>query len=123
MDTIGDRIKELRNVLGFNQDLFGKKINVKQSTIAGYENNTRNVLDRPINDICRVFHVSYMWLTNGDGEMFTNSDAAIKEKVDQIMESENDFHKKLIESVIDLDDETLIALKRLVDKLANKKVD
>lgn len=123
MNTIGDRIKELRIAMEMNQTEFGKKINKKQTTIAGYENNTKTVLERTVKDICRECRASYAWLMFGDGEMFSNNDAALKDKVDRIMESENDFHKQLLESIIDLDDVTLLMLKALVDKLANKKAD
>lgn len=121
--TVGERIRELRKDLNLTQTDFGSKIGLKQAVIGQYENNTRNVTDRAIKDICREFHISYAWLTNGDGDMLSNSDAALKGKVDQIMESENEFHKNLIESIIDLDDETLMILQTLINKLANKKAD
>lgn len=123
MSTIGERIKVVRDHYNLNQSDFGEKIGVGYAAIGLYENGKRQVRDRVINDICRAYHISYAWLANDDGNMLSSSDAAIKEKVDQIMESENDFHKRLIESIIDLDDETLIILQKLVDKLANKKAD
>lgn len=118
-----DRVKEIRTKLNMTMELFGKRLGVTRTAISNIEGGYRNLTEQMKKAICREFHVSYAWLTNGDGDMFSNSDAAIKEKVDQIMESENDFHKKLIESIIDLDDETLIMLKTLIDKLANKKAD
>lgn len=121
--TIGERIREIRKALDLTQTDFGKRIGLKQAVIGQYENNTRNVTDRAIKDICREFRISFAYLMYGDGEMFSNNDAALKERVDRIMESENEFHKQLLESIIDLDDETLLMLKMLVDKLANKKAD
>jgi len=39
MDTIGERIKELRNKNELTQEELGKKINVGKTTISNYENN------------------------------------------------------------------------------------
>lgn len=118
--TIGDRVKELRNYLNLNQTEFGNKINKKQTTIAGYENNSKNVLDRTIKDICRVYNVSYAWLVNGDGDMFSNSDAILKDKVDQIMEGSSDLHKKILKSVLELDDEDLIYFEKWLSNFIDK---
>ena len=49
----GKRIKELRNALNLNQTNFGEQLGLKQTTIAGYENNHRELTDRTISDLCR----------------------------------------------------------------------
>ena len=48
-----DRLKELRQVLKMNQTEFGKRIGLKQSSIAGYETGVRNPLDAVINSIAK----------------------------------------------------------------------
>lgn len=121
--TQNERLKKIREVLNYTQKDFGKKIDVGQTYLSQIESGDRPLTEKIIKLVCYEFHVSYAWLVNGDGEMFSNNDAALKDKVDRIMESENDFHKSLLESIIDLDDETLLMLKILVDKLANKKAD
>ena len=67
---IGERIKEIRNVLNLNQSEFGQEIGVKQAAIGLYENSHRNITDRVISDICREFNVNENWLRYGEGEMF-----------------------------------------------------
>ena len=121
--TVGERVKYVRKELGFTLDKFGDKIGAKKSTMSAIETGRNAVTEQMKRSICREFHVSYMWLSDGVGDVFSNNDAALKDKVDRIMESENDFHKQLLKSIIDLDDDILLVLKDLVDKLANKKTD
>ena len=62
------RIKAVRTSLGLSQAEFGKRIGVRQSTIANYERGFPP-LDAAITAICREFHVREEWLRNGTGEM------------------------------------------------------
>lgn len=121
--TQNDRLKLVRETLNYTQTEFGKKIDVGQTYLSQIEKGDRPLTEKIIKLVCYEFHVSYMWLVNGDGEMFTNSDAALKDKIDIIMESENDFHKQLVKSIVDLDDDELLVLEELVNKIANKKTD
>ena len=63
--NLGERIKFLRKELNLNQTEFGKKINIKQGSIASYESGTRKPLDTVILSICREFNVREEWLRNG----------------------------------------------------------
>lgn len=67
------RIRELRNELKLNQTEFGKRLGVKQTTIAGYETGAKNPMDAIINSICREFDVNEEWLRTGHGDMFKES--------------------------------------------------
>lgn len=118
MQTIGDRVKELRISRDLSQTEFGQKINKKQTTIAGYENNTKTVIERTKKDICRVFNVSYAWLVDGIEPMYSDNDAYLKEKIDIIMEGENEFHKNLVKQTLDLTDDELTLLYKIIKKLA-----
>lgn len=71
--TIGERIKKIRKTLQLNQVSFAKKINLKQAAIGLIENNQRNVSDRVIQDICRVYNINENWLLFEKGEMFAQS--------------------------------------------------
>ena len=67
---MNNRIKELRKNLGLNQTDFGEGINLSKSQIACYENGSRNITDRSINDICEKYRVNEDWLKFGTGEMY-----------------------------------------------------
>lgn len=64
--TIGGRIKQVRKEAGLSQQKFAEVIGAGQSTIAGYENGTKNPIDPIIKSICREFNISEAWLRNGE---------------------------------------------------------
>lgn len=121
--TSGERVRILRKELNLTLEKFGEKIGMKKNSISQIENNRNALTEQTIKSICREYHVNYSWLVNGDGEMFSNDDADLKERIDQIMEGESDFHKTLIKSIINLDDESLAVIQALIDTLSNYKKD
>lgn len=124
LETIGDRIRILRKIKNLNQTKFGEKLNVKTSTVAGWENNFRTVGDRTLNDIVRIYGASKYWLQTGKGEMFVQQDILIVEKIDDIMSGENEFRKKLIKSIVNFNDDEILLLEKIVNELStNKKTD
>jgi transcriptional regulator with XRE-family HTH domain len=66
---VNERIKKLRKVLDLTQTEFGRRIGVKQNTVALIEGG-RKTSDQTIFAICREFNVSEEWLRTGEGEMF-----------------------------------------------------
>ena len=67
---MNERIRELRKSLSLSQTEFGKRLGLKQTTIAGYETRGRVPIDAVISLICREFNVNESWLRNGTGPMF-----------------------------------------------------
>lgn len=118
--TKGERIKYIRKELGLTLEKFGDRIGTKKSTMSAIENGRNSVTEQMIKSICREFHVSYAWLTNGDGDMFSNSDAILKDKVDQIMEGSSDLHKKILKSVLELNDDDLIYFEKWLSNFIDK---
>lgn len=74
MNTIGDRIKEIRKQKGYTQQKFADALGLKQNTVATYEMNKTIPSDRTISDICREFGVDKIWLETGVGEPFRPMD-------------------------------------------------
>lgn len=67
---MGERVKELRKVLGLSQEAFANKIGLKGSSLSLIESNQRNVTNQNIISICREFGVNEDWLRTGSGSMF-----------------------------------------------------
>ena len=95
---------------------FGEKLGVTKTAISRLEKNERNVTDQMIKSICREFHVDYIWLTTGAGEMFQDSDEVFLEQIDRIMAGENELHKKILKGAASLDIEDLEAIDRIIQK-------
>lgn len=68
--TIGDRIKQVREALGYTQTEFADRIGVGFSSISKLEANINNPSPRTVKGICHEFGVNINWLRSGTGEMF-----------------------------------------------------
>lgn len=121
MKELKDRIKFVRTSKNLSQDEFGRIINLSRSQIAGYETGAKNVTDRAINDICREFKINEEWLRNGEGEMEAKmtSDEEFTFLVGAFAAEGNDFKKRIIKAMLEIenkDDWELIA--SVVERLA-----
>ena len=110
MKELKDRIKFVRTSKNLSQDEFGRIINL-----------SRNVTDRAINDICREFKINEEWLRNGEGEMEAKmtSDEEFAFLVGAFAAEGNDFKKRIIKAMLEIenkDDWELIA--SVVERLA-----
>lgn len=121
MKELKDRIKFVRTSKNLSQDEFGRIINLSRSQIAGYETGAKNVTNRAINDICREFKINEEWLRNGEGEMEAKmtSDEEFAFLVGAFAAEGNDFKKRIIKAMLEIenkDDWELIA--SVVERLA-----
>lgn len=114
---MGNRIRELRKKLGMNQTEFGARIGLKQTSIAGYENGSRNPLDSIIISICREFNVNETWLRTGEGSMFNEADSGI-DLVTRAMLGQSENKKKLLRLISDMPDDLL---DKMMEYLESKK--
>ena len=124
--TQGERVRAVRKALNLTLDKFGKSLGVGKTAISLIENGKNNLTDANIKAICREFNVDYIWLTTGEGEMFFDSDDTIFEAIDRIMVGEDEFHKDLFKTFVNLTSDEVRALKQIMDKfmaIRNEKKD
>ena len=114
--TQNERVKEVRKTLGLTLEKFGERIGVTRGSMSNIENGNRNLTEQMTKSICREFSVDYIWLTTGDGEMFVDTDDDFIERIDRIMAGENDARKNLFKFMLELSDEDIEALDRLMKK-------
>lgn len=76
METIGERIKQLRTCQNLNLTLekFGERVGVTKTAISKIEKNERGTTEQMFRSICREFNVNPEWLRNGTGSMFLELD-------------------------------------------------
>lgn len=85
-----------------------------------FENGNRNLSERTIKDICRIYNVNEEWLKNGTGPMYKpRSDNEIIAKfVNDVMESRSDdFRKRLINALSQLDEREWKVLEEIAKKM------
>ena len=111
-----ERVKEIRKTLGLTLEKFGERIGVTRGSMSNIENGNRNLTEQMTKSICREFSVDYMWLTTGEGEMFIDTDDDFIERIDRIMAGEDEARKNLFKFMLELSDEDIVALDRLMKK-------
>lgn len=114
--TQGERIREVRNTLSLTLEKFGDRLGVTKVAISNIEKGNRNLTEQMTKAICREFNVDYMWLTTGDGEMFIDNDDDFIERIDRIMAGEDEARKNLFKFMLELSDDDIAALDRLMKK-------
>ena len=115
MVTQGERIREVRKSLDLTLEKFGERLGVKKNAISALENGRNSRTDQMTKAICREFHVDYIWLTSGEGEMFVESDDDFYSRIDQVMAGENEASKNMIKTLLYASDDDIEAFDRLVD--------
>lgn len=70
--TENERVKAIKEALNLTLEEFGEKLGVTRQAISNIVNGNRNVTEQMRTGICREFNVDYLWLTTGEGEMFTD---------------------------------------------------
>lgn len=72
METLGNRIRRIRQDAHLSMDKFGEAIGVNSSSVARWENDQNAPAESKIKLICREFKVNYDWLVDGTGEMYSD---------------------------------------------------
>ena len=114
--TQNERVKEIRKTLGLTLEKFGERIGVTRGSMSNIENGNRNLTEQMTLSICRAFSVDHMWLTTGEGEMFIDTDDDFIERIDRIMAGEDEARKNLFKFMLELSDDDIAALDRLMKK-------
>ena len=70
MQSVGERIRMLRKLLGLTQEEFAKRIGRTKSAIAIYEAEKRIPDNATLILISKVYNVNLEWLKEGKGEIF-----------------------------------------------------
>ena len=109
MNSINDRVKQIRISIDKNQTEFADMLGFAQSGIAMIESGKRSVSDRHIKTICSVFNVSESWLRTGDGDMFVQDSSTLLQQLCE-QYSLDDRQQALIESFLTLSNEQRSAI-------------
>ena len=115
----GERIKQIRTSLGLTLEKFGDRLGVTKVAISNIEKGNRNLTEQMTKAICREFNVDYMWLTTGEGEMFVATDDDFQARIDQIMFGQDESRKNLFKMMIDMSDEDIHALERILKNISS----
>lgn len=121
METLADRILEIRKANGLSQAAFAAPLNLSQNFIWMVEKGQRDPGDRTIADICRVFKVDETWLRTGVGEMHVPKtrveelDAIFSEALEGVSDKD-----KLLRAIASIPDSAFPALSEFFRTIAKE---
>ena len=97
-----NRLKELRTVLGLNQEEFASALKIGRSTIANYEAGTRAPVASVISLIIQKWNVNEEWLRTGEGPMFVDVSRAdeLARLIEDTMSDESGEIKRRIATAV-----------------------
>lgn len=121
---MNERIALVRKSLGLTQEKFAEQVGLSRNFMWMIESGTRVPSDRTISDICREFNVNETWLRTGEGEMFNQitQSEKIAAFLGDITENDgDDFKRRFVEMLAELEPEDWKLLERMAEKLQKKK--
>lgn len=114
-NSIGARIKIVRKNFNLTQEELGKLLGVQNAAISKMETDRVVPTDASIKLICATYHVNYLWLTQGVGEMLEKIDTDAL--VDKYMAGESEWAKSVMKSFAKLPDEEWYKFRDLIEKI------
>lgn len=121
---MNERIALVRKSLGLTQEKFAEQVGLSRNFMWMIESGTRVPSDRTISDICREFNVNETWLRTGEGEMFnqiTRSEKITAFLTDITADDGDDFKRRFVEMLAELEPEDWKLLERMAEKLQKKE--
>lgn len=118
MQTIGERIKELRlsQEPRMSQEQFARRIGATPTVISRYEAGLREVPSTVIHSVCREFNVNREWLVNGRGEMTVPTASRTLDEVARRY-SESRTFRAILDVYAGLDDTSRAMFERYIERL------
>lgn len=118
---IYERFKYLRkDKLKLSQTEFGQRVGVTRGVINNIERKLVEPKELFIKQVCKEYHVSYLWLTQEQGEIFDNDKTTIITELTQEYNLD-ELDIKIINSYLQLEpDERAVFKKYLKNILQNK---
>ena len=122
MEPINERISVLIAEIGITKTAFANKLKVSQSFVSQICSGNSGVSDRTVVDICDKFNVNETWLRFGEGSMFVERtrEEEIAMFLGKVADGPNNFKKRLISVLANLDEDGWQLLADMAEKLAEE---
>ena len=122
---MNERIKKILEELGLKKVEFAERLHISRPFASELCSGAKSPSDRTISDICREFGVDERWLRTGEGEMFAKPTAAgdkiMDFAADVARDDDEEFRKRFVAMLADLDPADWALLERLAEKITKKE--
>lgn len=121
MDTIGKRIKMVREKANLNQAAFGAILNVQKAAISKLETDLNQPTETSIKSICEKFNINEVWLRTGEGGeknmyMILSDEDRFFLNLGKVSTTKNNFIRNIINFLAE-EPEKILALEEVLKKL------
>lgn len=119
MLDIVERFIAVRKSTGLSQTEFGARVGVGIGVIKNIENRKVPPKDLFLKTVCKEYHIDYIWLTTGKGEMFLNDTEMIFDELSEDYKLD-ELDRKIIETYLKLDHSKRMVLKEFLKEIFEK---
>ncbi|MGS2517582.1 helix-turn-helix domain-containing protein [Clostridioides difficile] len=117
MESLGDRIANLRKELDINQKELATKVGITEASLSRYENNLREPKSEIIVRLAKALETSTDYLLGvNDNTKISKEDKLIIENL-----SVSEKNKKLLEKIYSLEKEDREAIEKMIDNAYLKR--
>lgn len=118
LKAIGERVAYVRNQMNVSRNKFGEPLGLSGDEINNIERaRVKNVPVSKIKLICATFGVDYHWLTTGEGDMLHVSDNALADRIEELLEGENETAKAIFKALAAFDESDWKTVQKFIDEL------
>ena len=118
--TQGERVKEIRTALSLTLEKFGEKLGVGKTAISKIEKNERSLTDQMAKSICREYNVTYDWLMDEDGDMFSDLPQTVLDEL-CLQYDLDDLDRFIVELYVGLPKNVRDGIKAKANELIQKR--
>lgn len=112
---MNERIKMVRKSQKLSQIEFGEMIGISDAAVSRLESGANSPSERTLKLICRVFHVSYLWITTGEGPMLEPESPEMM--VERLMAGESPLAVSVMKAFAALPIEEWRRLRDMIDQV------
>ncbi len=126
--TIGERVRIVREKVAskekkLSQEAFAELLGTTRSVIANIEYGRVEPVGSMLKLICATYGVDYHWLTTGEGEMIYVSDDALADRIEDLLEGENETAKAIFKALAAFDESDWKIVQKFIDALKKDEAD
>lgn len=70
MDTVNQRVKHVRNLLGFSQSIFSEQLGISQASLSDIERGRTEVNNKILIELITKYEINSNWLLTGNGNIY-----------------------------------------------------
>ena len=112
---MNERIRQIRKMLNLSQAEFGAALGITFTAVSKIELGVNTPSEQTLKLICQTYHVNYLWLTEGKGEMLEAETPA--EMVERLMAGESPLAISIMKAFAELPMEEWLKLRKLIDEV------